>query len=175
MAILTSYEGSNNDYENGGTVAGRAQSFKIPSDASVTSISIYGSRGNGASGTTRFSIWTGVTTSSPGTEVGGKTVNSTTLSTYGTPAWNEIVFDTPLNLTAGVQYWLKVISVTGSASDEIRWSTDTTSPTYADGGAWYATSGDTGWVDYTGTRDKNFRVSGTAGGGSSFIPLIIMS
>lgn len=158
MAILTNYEGSNDDYENGGTVAGRGQSFSVPSDSSCTSISIYGSAGAAASGTTRFSIHS---TSMTGTELVGKTITTTTLSGYGSPVWNEITFDSPVNLTGGVTYYLKVLSLTGSASDELRWSTDTSSPSYASGGAWYATSGDTGWVDHSGTRDKNFRVNGT--------------
>ena len=164
MAILTNYEGSNDDYENGGTIGHRAQSFQLSEDASVSSISIYGSRGNSYSGTTRFAIYTGVTTGSSGTEVVGKTVNTSTLTGYGSSAWNEITFDSPVNLVTGTTYFLKVMSLTGSSNDEVRWSTDTSSPGYASGGSWYATAGDTGWVDYSGSKDKNFRINGTAGG-----------
>lgn len=156
MAVLTSYEGANDDYENGGTNGYRGQSFKVPSNSSVTSISIYGSRGNTYSGTTTVSIWA---TSLTGTELGSKTVNTSTLTAYGSPAWNEITFDTPINLTGAVQYYLKVATSTGSAADELRWSTDV-GGTYADGASWYATTGDTGWTENTG-REKNFRISGT--------------
>jgi len=170
MAILTSYEGSNDDYENGGTNAGRGQSFIIPSNSSVTSISISGSAGASASGTTRFSIHS---TSMTGTELAGKTITTSTLSAYGSPAWNEITFDSPVNLTGGVTYYLKALSLTGSAADELRWSTDTTSPSYASGGAWYATTGDTLWVDYAGTRDKNFRVNGNVSTNTSSFFLVM--
>lgn len=174
MAVLTNYEGSNDDYENGGTGGGRGQSFKLPSDSSVSSISIYGSRGNAASGTTRFSIHS---SSMTGTELVGKTITTSTLSSYGSAAWNEIVFDSPVNLTGGVTYYLKALSLTGSSNDELRWSTDYTSPSYSDGGSWYATSGDTGWTDYSGSRDKNFRINGTVGGGGggTYLPKIIQS
>lgn len=162
MAVLTNYEGSNDDYENGGTSGGRCQSFKLPSNSSVSSVSFYGSRGNAASGNTRFSIHEGTAT---GTEKAGKTVSYTTLTTYGSAAWNEITFDAPVDLVAGTTYFLKVLSLTGSGVDEIRWSTDTSAPGYGDGGAWYGT-GDASYVDYSSTRDKNFRINGTVSGGA---------
>ena len=168
MAILTSYEGSNDDYENGGTAGGRTQAFQVPSNSTVTSVSIYGSRGGSASGNTVFSIHQGTAT---GTTIATKTIASTSLSGYGSPAWNEITFDTPGSLVAGTTYHLKVLSTSGSSSDEVRWSTDTTSPAYASGHPWYGT-GDASYVEST-TRDKNFRVNGNVSTNTSSFFLVM--
>lgn len=163
MAILTNYEGSNDDFENTGTGYYCAQGFKIPSNATCTGVSIYGSRGNaggvGASGTFSVSIYSGADPSA--TLVKTETFNTSVLHAYdGTPYWNDINFTTGVSLVAGTQYYLRIIPLTGSSNDEVRWSTDTTSPTYADGAFWSSNGG--AWTQNT-SRDKNFRINGTTG------------
>jgi hypothetical protein len=172
MAILTNYEGSNDDYENNGTVGYHAQAFKIPSNASVESIAIFGSRGAAASGTFALEIYSGATPA--GTLVKTETFTTTAvLSAYGSAAWNTITFATPVNLTAGVQYYAILRPLTGSTNDEYRWQTDTTSPTYADGKAWGWFAGV--WTQET-TRCKNFRINGTVSGAKSgLIPFFLAS
>jgi hypothetical protein len=160
MAVLTSYEGSNDDFENTGTSSGTAgQSFKLPSASQVTSISIYGARGNTASGTFKVEI---VATSMTGTVLTttGTLTTTATLTTYaGGAQWNEISV-TPVNLDASTTYFLRLTAVTGSTNDEVRWSTDTTSPSYADGTSWRGTT-------QQSTRDKNFRINGTVSAGAT--------
>ena len=153
MAILTNYEGSNDDYENGGSAGKRAQGFQVQSNSYLTSVSIYGSRGGSYSGTTTITITQG--TNPGGTVIGSKTINTSTLTAYGSPAWNEITFDSVLSLTASSQYYIEMTH-TGNTNDEVRWSTDTTSPTYSYGTAWYY---ETSWTQ-SSTKDKNFRING---------------
>ena len=163
MAIQTSYEGSNDDFENSGTTGYTAQGFKVPSNCSCNSISISGSRGSGSSGTFAMEIYSGAAPDS--TLVQTETFNSTVLSAYdANPHWDEVVFTTPVNLVAGTQYYARFRSVTGSATDELRWSTDTTSPSYADGTSWVFTAAV--WTQQS-TRCKNFRVNGTVSNSSS--------
>lgn len=166
MAILTSYEGSNDDYENGGTLGYRAQGFKVPSNSVITSVSIFGSKGISFSGTTFFEIRQGTVT---GTSLGSISISTSTLSAYGTPIWNEIT-GLNINVVAGTQYYLVIGNLTGNSNDEIRWSTDTTSPSYPNGNGWYATSVNTGWVEYP-SRHKNFRINGNIA--KKFIPKIL--
>lgn len=159
MAVLTSYEGSNDDYENIGTGAAypRAQGFKVPSNSTCSGASIYGSQGSTASGTFSLSIYSGADPAT--TLVYSETYTTTSvLSAYGSAAWNSITFATPPSLVSGTQYYLRVIALTGSAADEVRWSTDTTSPSYADGAKW--TYGGATWTEVTGS-DENFRINGT--------------
>ena len=153
MAILTNYEGSNDDYENGGSAGKRAQGFQVQSNSYLTSVSIYGSRGSLYSGTTTITITQG--TNPGGTVIGSKTINTSTLTAYGSPAWNEITFDNTFSLTASTQYYIEM-NYTGSTNDEVRWSTDTTSPTYSYGTAWFYSAS---WTQVS-TRDKNFRING---------------
>lgn len=171
--ILTSYEtpssvGSGYDYENGGSNRNRGQSFEIQVNASVTKIGIQGSRGNGASGTTKIQLLSGSMT---GTVLAEKTVTTTSAfpvfdgsSPYNVD-WTYFIFDTPVNLVANTKYYIKMIN-TGSGNDEVRWVTKINNLTYSYGGAWVAGSGqDGGWVDYSSTRDKGFRVYGIESSG----------
>lgn len=158
MAILTNYEGSNNDFENIGTTSGKAiaQGFKVASNATCTSVSIYGSRGNGATGTFAVEVYSGVTPSS--TLIKTETFNTSILTAYtGSPFWDEITFTTSFPLVVGTQYYLIIRPVTGSTGDEVRWSSDNTSPTYSDGARWSFNTGS--WVEVVGT-DENFRING---------------
>lgn len=165
MAILTNYEGSNDDFENDGTSAYHAQGFKVPSNSTCTSVSISGSRGNASSGTFAAEVYSGASPSD--TLVKTETFNSTVLSAYdANPHWDEITFTSSFSLVAGTQYYLIIRPVTGSVNDEVRWSTDTTSPTYPDGTAWsFAGS----WSQQS-TRCKNFRINGTTASASSAKP-----
>lgn len=156
MAILTSYEGSNDDFENVGTTSNvaLAQGFKVASSSSCTSISIYGSRGNGATGTFALEIYSGANPGS--TLVKTETFNTSVLTAYdGSPHWDEITFTTPVNLVLGTQYYAIIRPITGSTSDEVRWSHDTTGASYADGKDWTKHTGS--WVERT--NDCNFRVN----------------
>lgn len=157
MAILTNYEGSNDDFENSGTASYHAQGFKVPSNSTCTSISVSASRGVGATGTFAMEIYSGAAPDS--TLVKTETFNTSILTTYdASPHWDEVTFTTGVALTAGTQYYIRFRPVTGSVNDEVRWSTDTTSGTYPDGTAWVFAAAV--WTQQA-TRFKNFRVNGT--------------
>lgn len=152
MAILTSYEGSNDDLENMGTAATIGQSFQIPATGTVTSVSIYGARGNSSSGTFKVEI---VATSMTGTVLTttGTLTSSSALTAYaGGAQWNEFAV-TAVELTGGTTYYMKLTALSGSSNDEVRWSVDTTSPSYTEGSYYSGSTANTG-------RDRNFRVSG---------------
>lgn len=168
MATLTEYDGSIDDTNNFGTGLWELQSFKIPNPASITGISFKGSRGNSPSGTT-YTINVRSDTYN-GTIVGGETFNLSTLPAYtATPGFVDVTFTTPFNIVDETKtYFLEIKPNDGSVNDEIRWSIDTTSPSYADGNRW--TSGGT---DST-TIDHNFKIYGTEGGSSAFSDLTLM-
>lgn len=154
MATLTSYEGSNDDYENNGTSSNHpGQSFQFQtSDGIITGCSIYGGQGSSASGTCKVEL---KTTSPTGTVVATTgTFNTNTLTAYGTPQWNDLTFSTPYSATKDTTYYLVFTAVTGSTTNETRWSVDQTSPTYSYG-KYYL--GSTPNANY----DRNFRIYGT--------------
>lgn len=159
MAVLTNYEGSNDDYENIGTgdVYRRAQSFQLALASTVSSVSFWGSKGNGATGTFEIRITTGAAPDA--SVIYTETFNTSVLSAYGSPAWNELTLTTPQNLSASTTYYLEIHPLTGSATDEIRWAKDTTSPSYASGACWQKNTGS--WVENT-SLDENFRISGSS-------------
>ena len=147
--LAVSYEGSNDDYENFGTSGAAGQGFKVPADTSLSRVAFYGSKGISSSGTTfTVEIRTGSIT---GSVVATQTFNTSVLTAYGLPAWNKLTLTTPVSLSAGIQYFLRWIANNGSSNDELRWSIDTTIPTYADGNEWIGTT------EYT-TRDRSFRL-----------------
>jgi len=165
MAIITNYEGSNDDYMNFGTTHTVAQGFQVDNNYTITSISIYGSKGAASSGTFLLEICSGTKDAASLTS---QTVTTSTLSTYGSPAWNEITLTTSINVTSGTQYFLRLAPATGSTNDEVRWSTDTTSPSYSNGTQWILTD-PSSWTEYT-NRDGSFRIYGvTAASSPNFL------
>ncbi len=156
MAIITNYEGSNDDYMNIGTAAAVAQGFQVTGDYTVTSISIFGGRGAASSGTFLLEICSGAKDSAALTS---QTVTTSTLTAFGSAAWNEITLITPIDVVSGIQYFLRIDPQTGSASDEIRWSTDSTSPSYSNGTQWILSPKPSTWTEYT-SRDGLFRIDG---------------
>lgn len=161
MATLTSYEGSNDDYENTGTTSFRAMGFQFQTtDASVTGASFFGSKGNGATGTFKVIL---VSTLGGSELATTGTLNTSTLTAFGANDWNPVTFTVPYAGTFDTQYHIVVMPLSGSTSDEVRWSADTTSPTYAYGTS--ATSTDNVTWTPQATIDRNFRVTGTVNGG----------
>ena len=155
MAILTQYDGSMDDTANFGTSVWDLQSFKIPSSSSITGISFKGSKGVSSSGTT-FTVNIRQDTYN-GTIIGGETFNTSTLPAYtASPSFVDITFTTPFDITdSSKTYFLEIKPNNGSTSDELRWSQDTTSPTYADGNRWNSSGAN------STTIDKNFKINGT--------------
>jgi len=161
MATLTAYDTSysRDDYENMGTGAEYIQSFQLSAVGTATAVEINGSRGNAASGTFKVEIRTAYNS-------GVIATTGTLTTTSALPAFNSGGVDTftslsltvGVELTAGVTYFMAVTALTGSASDEIRWNTDTTSPSYSGGSVINPSTGATDT-----TRDKVFRVTGTLG------------
>ncbi len=66
-----------------------------------------------------------------------------------------ISFSTPTETLSGgdTQYYLVLKSMTGSANDELRWSSDNT-PRYSDGALWTGSTSDANW-------DHNFAIYGS--------------
>lgn len=149
MSFLASYEGSNDDYENNGTAATAGQSFQVLANGKCPSFQFWGSKGNGATGTFKFELKTGSPTGTVIATTG--TLNTSVLSAYGTPAWNSLLWTTPVDLVTGTTYYLVYTALSGSSNDESRWSVDTTSSSYASGEAY------NGSVARTGT-DRSFRI-----------------
>lgn len=156
MAYLTSYEGSNNDYENGGTGVYRAQSFQVQNGATITGCSFWGSKGSLSSGTFKFIL---VSTLGGSELATTGSINSSTLTAHGSPDWNAVTFTTPYDVAANTTYYIVLVSLTGSATDEVRWSLDNTSPTYSYGTRWGSNNNIT-WTEYN-TTDYSFRISGS--------------
>jgi len=167
MATLTQCTGALDDLENFGTSGGRASGFKIPSDATCTGVSIYGSQSATSSGTIAISIYSGANPGS--TLVYTETFTTTAvLHAYdGTPYWNDITFASSFALTAGTQYYIRCIALTGVLNDELKWGrTTNASSGYTDGAMWGYSSPT--WTQYT-TLDEQFKIYGFTG--SSTTPI----
>lgn len=152
MAVLTNYE-SGGSFDNLAYGSRESQGFKIPNNASVTSVSFKMSKGSTATASTiTISITSG---SENGTVVKTENFSTSLLQSYdgATTSWTEFTFTTPVSLTAGTQYWARHITSGGSANgDEIRRSLHF-GGTYADGAIWFSGVENTSY-------DALFRVSG---------------
>jgi len=164
---LTSYDGSNDDTNNRGGSQRQAQGFKIASNQVITGVGIKGSKGNNATaGSFILSIYEGGTHADPvsGTLIKTETFNREILPTYTlSPTIQPVIFTTPTaTLTGGsTQYFLVMAFTGGDTNDNVRWSFDNSSPTYADGYYVLATTG-SNWVEYSGT-DTGFAIYGYTG------------
>lgn len=150
--VAVSYQGNVNDYQNGGTGGNRAVSFKVLQDVTIEKVAMYATRGNAASGTFKLEILSGNVQTSLGTVLATTgTQNTTSLAAYGQAnlAFTDFTLTTPVALTAGTQYYLKLTCLTGSGSDEVRWSFSNPA-SYLNGNAFIAASGDTTWTEYSG-------------------------
>lgn len=162
MATLTISDSTVSDTNNQGTGSGiQAQGFKIPSNATITGVGIKGSQGASASGTFKIEIYEGGASPTAGTLKKTETYTTTSvLPVYTpTPTMQTINFTTGTGtLTGGsIQYYLCITALTGSASDETRWSFCNPG-TYPDGTTWI------GGSEFA-TLDNNFAIYGTIGEG----------
>jgi hypothetical protein len=153
MALLTYYSGSNDDFENNGTTSATAgQSFQVDSNGTCSHVAIYGARGNTASGTFKVELKTGSPTGTVIATTGTLTTTSTLTLFANGPMWNWLALTTPVALTTGTTYYMVATSLTGSTNDEIRWSVDNTSPSYANGTYYDGSTADSG-------KDRSFGIS----------------
>jgi hypothetical protein len=133
MSVLTSYNGSRDNYSNFGTAATFGQSFKIPFDGIVTSCKIAATQGGFAATTFKIEIRSGSTTGTVILTTG--TINISLLPAYN-PADTSTTsfgFTSSATLIANTTYFLVGTVVSGHATDGMRWFLDTTSPSYTDG------------------------------------------
>lgn len=157
MATLTEYFGSENDYENAGISSPTSgQSFQVDMNGTATSIGFIGSAGNTASGTFKFEIKTG---STEGTVIAttGSLNTTATLSAFGSGTLNQVNLTAGVSLSTGVDYYLVLTPLTGSSNDEVRWTVDTTAPTYANG-SYYSS------ITATTSKDRCFAIYGNVEG-----------
>lgn len=161
--IAVAYQGNTNDYQNGGTSGNRAVSFKVLQNVTIEKVAMYATRGNGATGTFKLEILSGNVQTSLGTVLATTgTQNTTSLAAYGQAnlAFTDFTLTTPVALTAGTEYYLKLTCLSGSSNDETRWSFSNPK-SYLNGNAYIAASGDTTWTSYTG-QQYGFRLTAQA-------------
>jgi hypothetical protein len=118
-----------------------------------------GSRGNSyAGGSITIGVYTGATKTGL---VYSETTTGSFLPAYtASPVFTDFTFASSFSLTAGTTYYIYITFVSGCHSnDELRWSMDNSSPSYANG-SWYNNG-----TAYTG-YDKNFKIYGTVGSGT---------
>jgi hypothetical protein len=159
MATLTSYDGSVDDTFNFGstTTVYIGQGFQVQANATCTGISIKGSRGvSYTGGSITIGVYTGKT------KTGAVYTENTTASflpTYSaSPPFTDFTFASSFSLTKDTQYYLIITVNSGNGNDEMRWSGDTTSPTYSYGNSIFGGS--------DGTSDQNFKIYGTTSSGT---------
>jgi len=156
MAILTEFDGSVDDTTNFGTSASEIQSFKVAADSLITGFEFKGTKGVSSSGSTfTVNIRTGTYN---GTIVMSETFNTSVLPAYtASPSFEVFTFSYSFRIPGGAtQFFLEIVADNGHATDELRWSMDT-SGSYADGNRW--TGSGTNSTGY----DHNFKVAGAAG------------
>lgn len=158
-SVLTTWESadpSSDAAENNGTTSPTyTQSFKIPNNADVCGSSFYGGKGTVGTqpGTFKIEILDGIS-GTVLTTTGS--VSTSGMADYTTPDWYKVDFTSVVALTAGVQYYMKMTSLTGSTNDVFRWFRDNAGSTYTDGVAYVGTTEQVG-------KDNNFRVHGVEG------------
>lgn len=158
MATLTSYDGSIDDTNNFGDATNiTGQGFKLTSSATCTGFSMKGSRGVNYTGS---AITISVCTAADGTGVvyTEDTTGSFLPAYTATPSFIDFTFVSSFALTADTQYYILITcSAACHDSDELRWSIDNTSPSYANGGSVSNSFEDTSY-------DRNFKIYGTVTG-----------
>jgi hypothetical protein len=157
-ATLTDYDGGVSDTNNFGTTQQyRAQGFQIPANASCTGFGIRGTKGTALSATD-FVVEIRSGSDPDDTLVKTETFDISLLPDFENPPFfTYLNWTTPVDLVTGTQYYLKLQVGTGAsdAGDELRWSSDDTSPTYSDGTAWVGPSS----TQQSG-KDQNFAIFG---------------
>jgi hypothetical protein len=169
MATLTIYDDTVSNTLNfgSGSTPVRAQGFRIAAGATITGVGVKGSQGISASGTFKIQIYEGGATPRAGTLIKDETFTTTAVLPVYTaaPTMQTVNFTTDTgSLTGGAtQYYLILNPLSGSANDEVRWSADNSSPSYADGTLWIGlTAG-----DELAAWDHNFAIYGTTGGAAT--------
>lgn len=111
-----------------------AQSFKITSASSIGSVKVWLRKIGNPSGNLTVKIYTN-SSGNPGSLVTNGTSQTLAASKLSSLYdYFEFKFSTPPSLSANTTYWL-VLETTGSASSAnyVRWGTDKSTPSYADG------------------------------------------
>jgi len=168
-ATFTEYVGSIDDTNNFGTGQYYSQTWQATASSTdtleLTGFALTGSMGNAGSNCTTFNAKVTLTTYA-GTIVRAENFNCSDLGAYtGSPTSHTFTFSSSTPITTSDVYWLTIHPNDGSASDGMRWATDTTSPGY--------TLGSFGSAGTLNTAiDTNFKVFGTyttpgGGGGTS--------
>lgn len=154
-APLTQYLGSIDDSYNYGTTVAEIQSFQVLQPCIISGVSFYGTKGNLSSGST-FTVNIRDSTYN-GTILKTQTFNTSILPAFVDPpvAFVNLDFTTGFIITDPTKtYFLEIVCNNGSATDEIRWSLDNTSPAYAGGTKWNSLG-----VQDT-AKDHNFSING---------------
>lgn len=152
--------GSSASENTGGANVYKGQSFQIPNDATVCGMSWYGGRGTVGTqpSTMKIELLSGSVT---GTVIASLASHSNaTYPAYTSPAWNKIEFASPVALTAGTTYYLKITALTGSTNDVFRWYVTYNSNPYSDGAAYFNSTTAT-------NHDHDFRIHGVEGAGAT--------
>ena len=158
-SILTSNESAASVNDNRGTGGTVGQSFQIPNDATVCGVSINCGEGSGG-GTFKVELLSGSISGTVLASTG--TLNTSILLASPSGQYEKFEFVTPVALTGGTTYWIKVTHLSGGTGNVINYVR--TSNVYADGN-WFLNT--TSYSQY----DIAFRVHGVEGGGGDvFIP-----
>ncbi len=163
-ANILSYDGSKDNSNNYGGNDRIAQAIKATFTGSVVGVECYCSQGNSYSAAgSMFQV--GIATNISGAFIAFGWFNGADLNTFaGGQIYEYLAFTTKAPLTSGTTYYIRweTSGQLGHATDQWRWTIDTTSPAYADGAYWSST--DSGaWAENTGV-DLNWKLWQESGG-----------
>ena len=151
------YDGAANTYDRIYGIEWRAQTFTPSIAHKITSVKLLLYR-RLSPGTLTVSIRA---TDGSGHPTGGDlcsgTTNSNTLPTASPFEWREITLGAGCDLSADTKYAIVIRAIDGDASNDVRWRSDNTDPTYAGGcREWSSNSGaEESWSSVT-TQDSLF-------------------
>jgi len=144
-----------------GDATGRklSQGFTPSVSHSITSVKLYGIKEGASIGTITVYIYA----ASGGLPTGAALCSGTydgSLLSDSVPAWFEITFGSPSNLSASTQYCIVVAALTAPVNHAFKPRCDDSSPSYS-GGDLAANDDGAGWVSFgAGARDMLFEEYG---------------
>lgn len=162
-AAVNLYDGSKDNSNNFGGNDRMAEGIPCIFTGSVRGVELYCSKGNSYNITGNM-INVGIATSVSGAFIADVWFNGDNLPTFATgQSYQAMTFTTVAPLISGTLYYLRwdTSGQLGHASDQWRWTYDSTAPSYA--GSWWTSTDSGAWV--SAAVDEDFKIYQDSGAG----------
>jgi len=143
-----------------------AQTFTPSENYSLTSVKLLVGWHNLSTDTATARIFATADTQPTGEALGTAMADETPWTDYTDPAYQELIFSSPVELTAGTLYAIVLAGYDNTIDNRIHWILDDSPGIYTGGHGWETNNAGSSWTAHTG-EDFLFETYGIGGGGES--------